>query len=64
MFPICDNAPMIFLPASQTSNAKKPVAHKAMPKLPVYSLTVPRTSVSTTLAMLAIMFMNPAAVAR
>ena len=55
---------MIRLPASQTSRAKMPVAHKAMLKLPVYSLTVPSTSVSMTLAILAIMFMKPAAVAR
>ena len=55
---------MILLPANHTRSAKMPVAHKAMLKLPVYYRTVPSTSVSMTLAILAIMFMKPAAVAR
>ena len=54
---------IIFLPHTQTTSANIPVAHKATEKLPVYSLTVPKIKVSMTFAILAIMFMKPAAVA-
>ena len=60
---VCENRLMIFLPHTQIVNAKIPVAHKAILKLPVYSRTVPRIRVSMTFAILAIMFMKPAAVA-